>query len=350
MKEFRQIWISGATPFERGADYGRQAAAEIDVCVNTYVDHFKRNYGMNWDTVRALSAKHLPLLDKRTPEQVEEMHGIAQGAGKDPLDILALNCRYELLHYPAMNECTAYALLREATRDGRVYLGQNWDQRPFLLPHCLILHIEEADGMRILGHTEAGQLIRNGINSHGLGFCANSLRSSADGRGEGIPANFLRRRLLTCTRFDEMLDMLVGAERAISNNYCLASAENKAADVEGIPGHTAVLRPENGVITHANHILSKPELDTTKGGKFRGERLAALLCVKAGDITKGYLKECLKDHFGYPESICSHVEESENDIGKLWQTNASIIYDLDALELDICYGPPCSGEYKTYKL
>ena len=34
----------------------------------------------------------------------------------------------------------------------------------------------------------------------------------------------------------------------------------------------------------------------------------------------------------------------------MWQTNASIIYNLDKLEMDICYGPPCQGEYVTYTL
>ena len=99
--------------------------------------------------------------------------------------------------------------------------------------------------------------------------------------------------------------------------------------------------------THLN-----PEFDTSHGKKFRGERLWALLEAKRGDITLDYIKECLRDHQGYPESVCSHPHSGtgSTDPYKMWQTVASLIYDLDSLTMDLCCCNPCENEYSQIRL
>ena len=44
----------------------------------------------------------------------------------------------------------------------------------------MIIHITQPDGTRIMGLTEAGQVIRGGMNSHGLGSVSNHLQSIYD--------------------------------------------------------------------------------------------------------------------------------------------------------------------------
>ena len=78
--------------------------------------------------------------------------------------------------------------------------------------------------------------------------------------------------------------------------------------------------------------------------------MTCLLYTSNGSITTDYVKECLKNHENYPDSLCAHMMEGETDLRKMWQTNASIIYNLDKLEMDICCGPPCQGEYVIHKL
>ena len=147
-----------------------------------------------------------------------------------------------------------------------------------------------------------------------------------------------------------MIAWLVNAPRTVSNNYCLASAENRAFDVEAVPTAPWLLLPEDNILTHANHLVGDRTVDAYQGMKFRGELLYKLLAKKNGTITVDYVKECLKNHENYPDSLCAHMLEGETEMRKMWQTNASIIYNLDQLEMDICYGPPCQGEYVTYTL
>lgn len=347
MKEFRLIKISADTPFQRGMQYGEQAVSEIHTCISTYRDRFLATRSLGWKTVREMSMAHLPCIEAMMPDMLEEAKGIAQGAGVDLEDIMVLNCRYEILHFPNPKECTAFALKREATADGKVYVGQNWDQRCNLLEHTLLLDItEEETGNRIFGMTEAGQLIRNGMNTRGVAQCSNSLHSVLDDNGVGIPSNFVRRKLLTMGSIREMVDLIRAAQRSVSVNYCLGSRENLVADVEAVPGHTVRLDGREGILTHANNLLVNQDMDTFRDERFRGERLMDLLALRRGKIDLAYIQNCLRDHYGHPGGICSHPSAKN----KQWQTNASIIYSLDDGKAWICYGPPCQGEYKEYQL
>ena len=347
MKEFRLVRISGKTPYERGVQYGKAAREEINNCIDTYHKHFDSARGMTWEKVQNLAAAYIPESERQVPDMLEEARGIAEGGGVDFIDIMALNCRYEILHYPLQPECTAYALQREATADGHVYIGQNWDNRPYLLPHTLLLHItEEETGNIIFGLTEAGQLIRNGFNNKGVGQCANSLRATLDKQGSGVPSTFVRRQLLRLDNMDDMVKLIRTASRSVSVNYCLASCENKVGDVEAVPGQPVLFSPVDGIITHANHLLVNRDLDTSSVRRFRGERLYELFSAEKGNITREYIRKCLCDHEGHPQGVCSHVSPE----GKVWQTNASMIYDLDERKAWVCYGPPCEAEYKEYML
>lgn len=87
------------------------------------------------------------LTEKIMPEVLDEAKGIASGSGVDLSDIMALNCRYEILNHPQNKtnqvnnggqECTIYAILSEAMENNRILFGQNWDYRPFTLKHTLL--------------------------------------------------------------------------------------------------------------------------------------------------------------------------------------------------------------------
>ena len=358
MKEYKFVRVGAHDSYGRGVEYGRQARDEVHKCIATYREHMENHKGIDWETAKVEAMAHLPLVEAALPPETAMLRGVSEGAGVSFEDIMILNTRYEILHYPrnaagtsADHECTTYALLREATADGKVYIGQNWDQRPMVMPHTVVLHIAMEDGSKIMGLTEAGQLLRNGVNSHGLGLVASSLNSSHDRLGVGIPGNFLRMRALRSKTFEEIVEVVSAFQRTVANNYCMASApENKALDIEGIPELPCAIGPEGGVVTHANHILCRPDLDTSKGKKFRGERLGAILRERIGAITPEYVRQCLSDHEGYPDSVCSHIPDGETDMHKAWMTVASMLYNLDDGEMQLCWGNPCEGEFRTYRL
>lgn len=80
---------------------------------------------MDWETVKTFALKYDTFLAERFPEYVEEMKGVAQGAGKEYADILALNVRTEIAFGAFSDGCTAVAM--RSGDGGRSLLGQNWD-------------------------------------------------------------------------------------------------------------------------------------------------------------------------------------------------------------------------------
>ena len=349
MKTFQFVTVEGSTPFERGFHYGKQAEEKIRSGIEGYKVFFAQTARKSWEEIRSYAMSSVPLLREVMPDQFEEASGIASGAGVPFEDLMLLNSRYEITKFPLEPECTTCAVLPEASRGGKTFLVKNWDYRAGILDNIVILHIREPDGTQVIGLTEAGQLIREGFNSHGVGLCNNSLQSVHDHWGEGIPVTFLRRKVLASRSFQEAKDLLLSSKRSVSNNMLLASRDARAVDIEAHPGGCGVLDPVEGILTHANHFVVNPELNALDGSP-RGERLRSLLMEKYGSITVEYIKKCMSDHENYPKAICRHPSDVDIPLSRRGITVASMIVDFSENAAFICPGPPCENEYTKYSM
>ena len=311
-----------------------------------------------YDTTWILTCRNTDV--RFTDDMVEEIRGIAAGSGRELMDIAVLNCAYELLHFP--NECTAFALQRESTADRHVILGQNWDQDPTFGFHAVLLDIhEEETGNHIFGLSEAGQLIKSGICVHkddtATAICGNSILSKLDRVGIGCPTSVLRRKALSFSKMEHILNLVTGSARSVSSNINVATSEDEISSIELLPEVVDredsllvdpyyITKAMSGTVTHDNSIKSVPQIDMLRHGHPRGTHLKILFSEAMGRIDMDYIKRCLSDHEGYPGSICAHgCDENDN-----WQTIASVIYDLDAHTAHICCGAPCSNDYIEFKL
>lgn len=351
MREFPYIRLDAATPYERGVQYGTQAKAQIA----TARGHYKALFcgrGNSWDSVCRFALSYTDMLKDAFPELVEEARGIADGAEVSFADIMVINCRYEMSKFPKIPECTTGAALSASTEKKCTYSFKNWDFSQGVLDHIVILHIIAEDGTRILGLTEAGQMIRDGFNSHGLSIGTNNLQSVYDKAGFGIPVTFLRRKILMSRSFEEAEKLIRESVRTVSNNILLTDGKNgRAKDFEWYPEGVNELEPEDEILTHANHFVEKTEIDALPDRpKNRDIRLRSLLMERYGHITPEYIMECMKDHEYYPLSICSHPTSDDNNYTKERITVSSMVVDFDQSCAYICAGPPCQGEYKKYSL
>lgn len=339
---------------ERGVQYGQQAKGKIQAGIETYRELFARTSGKSWEEIVGYALSYEPVIQDSMPEVLEEAKGIAQGADVTFGELMVLNCRYEITKFPKQKdprpprECTTGAVLPQAARDGKTYLIKNWDYRQSILDNIVLIHIEEEDGTRIMGLAEAGQMLREGFNSHGVGLVNNMIQSCWDSRGVGIPVTFLRRRVLASKSFEEAKEILISSPRSVSNNMLLCHKSGHAVDIEATPKGPFMIEPREGIITHANHIVTHPEIDPLPSPKNRDTRLDGLLRRCHGNIDLPFIMECMRDHEYYPHSVCAHVtpETADTDI----MTVASIIVDFDTETAHICAGPPCQGEYISYRL
>lgn len=349
MREFQLIKINADTPYVRGIQYGEQARERILKGLEDYKILFAETSTMDWDTIKNYAKSYIPLVEKTFPDIMYEIKGIGEGAKVGIDEIMLLNCRYEITKFPKPNECTSFAVLPEASENNKTYVGQNWDYRAGILNNIVMLHITETNGMRIFGLAEAGQVIRNGFNSNGVGLCANNLQSIYDNRELGIPVTILRRKVLSCSCFDEAKDIIVKAQRSVSCNFMLASAKGKALDFETYPNGVDYIEPVDGIVTHGNHFVVDPKKDALKKTP-RGERLEELLREKQKNINVEHIKKCLSDHANYPDALCCHPSDVSKCLGRRGITVAGIIYDFDEKTAYISAGPPCENEFIPYKL
>ncbi len=357
MTRFKEIYIKSSDPFERGVQHGEQVADRILQICEGYKGSFAKK-GYTWDEALKMAEAYIPFLDKETPDLMQEVRGIAEGSKIDLNVIMLLNLRYELLKFKKQDpaeidkngECTCFCALPEATGGHGTISGQNWDKNEFVEKVLYVIHIDEGNGNRIVGLSEPGQLIRNGMNTAGLSLNCSTLLSTKDRRDLSIPTNFMRRRILQCQDFDDAVKIIRDFQPAVSLNYVLADKKGRCLAFETNPLETYEIEPNHGILTKGNDFVCNPAIDRFVPADkdhqrhFRGQRLNELFKKRRGSITADYIMECLKDHYEYPGSVCNHLTE------RGLKTIASMVYILDEGYAWMAWGNPCESEYQKYEV
>ena len=352
------VELNAADPKKRGQAYGEAARDRIDAIIAVYREIFQRITGETWEQTVVRGA---PFSDKAkafAPDLIEEIQGIAAGAGRTFEDIFLLNARSEILFNPQVlaQECTAMAALPEAVRNGETLLAQNWDWYNEVLNCQVILKIGERDGKpALITFTEAGQLAKIGMNTAGIGLVVNNLTS--DQPRTGVPWIFLTRRILESSSLAQALGYVLNTGRAHSINFLIGYAAGEAVNLETSPVEAHVLWPENGICVHTNHYLEpgknfrdlKPLRDPYPSTYLRCRRVQKMAAERKGNIDVPEIRHILKDHMDKPFSVCMHRNPA---VAPLLQivTCLSIVMNLSRRQIHYTLGNPCRGEVQTIGL
>ncbi|MGB9700563.1 MAG: C45 family autoproteolytic acyltransferase/hydrolase [Thermodesulfobacteriota bacterium] len=341
------------TPKEIGSQYGSACREMIKKNIDLYFRLFKYYANLNYQQACQLAQSFIPVIQKFDPELIEEIEGIAAGAGVAKAEVLAINVRTELMYPDKLapgGECTSIAALPPATLSGEVLIGQNWDWKPHLKETTVILEIEQINKPKVITLTEAGVVGKIGCNSAGLGACLNILKAPVE--KIGLPIHILMRGILNSSRMGDAIAKIVAMDRGSANNCLLAHRDGLAMDFEMAPLTLDFFYPQNGVLMHTNHFnsdLLKPlegnivqYPDTLLRYGIAQQKLSA----RIGKITSADFQEVFRDHFNFPNGICRHPDEREHELAQA-QTVVSIIMNLTKKEIYVAEGPPCQGEYRT---
>jgi isopenicillin-N N-acyltransferase-like protein len=293
-----------------------------------------------------------------------ELRGIAKGCGVAYSEILALNCRSELMFVagggamePA-TECTSFAVLPSAAADGHVLGGQNWDWNPMLSGSVIICQGRPDGEPEYVTVGEAGHLAKVGFNAAGLGVCTNTLVSFLDEQIVGLPYHVILRELLRRETLEDAVAYLRGTPRAMSANYLLMHRDGTGQNIETVGGRGQELDitgAEKGLLCHTNHFLCKTlaPLDArVESSPHTRTRLSAMreALVKAAPLVElDDLQRALSDHAGFPNSVCSHPNEADPPDQRR-ATLASVVADLTTRTVWIAVGRPCQSRYGGYRL
>jgi isopenicillin-N N-acyltransferase-like protein len=346
------------SPYEQGVQHGEALRERIGENLEIYFARFERELGLSRAETLGRAERYAAAVELQSPAYHAGMRGIADGSGFPFAAVAALNVRYELFYdefqeRPIPDGCTAFALLPEATADGHLLLGENWDWVAGV--RGAILRTAEPDGLRTLAFTEAGIFGgKIGLNSAGVGLAINGLTSHDDDWSRlRRPFHTRCYEILRCRTLEAAAAVVAGEERSCSANFLIARAPDQAVNLETSPGAARGSRCVGGCLVHANHFVDAPALgveernvETNPHSQRRHARLAALLAAER-PVTLARLQAALRDHEGHPYSVCFHVDPAEPP-HEYYESVASVIMDLHALTLSVTDGPPCRAEYVTF--
>ena len=357
-KHFPVLTLEGDA-YECGMQHGAGAEERVAKTIEIYLSAFDQQAGLGLAEVRERARGYAERIEALDADVMEEIRGIAEGARQQVEDIIAVNCRTELLFgalagtQPA-SECTTIVALPSATQEKRLLVGKNWDWRNPCVDAVVVLRVRQRGKPRLCLVVEAGMIGRDGFNEHGIVVCGNLLVSNEDKGKVGVPIPILRRRILHATHYYEAIDALVRAPRGASGNYVIAHRDGVAIDFETTPDNVYMVYPERGLLTHANHFQSPVAHATgvakyyTADSLYRDVRARQLLEPKIGAITAEDMKAVLRDQFGAPRAICRSPHDYPGHVPTM--TIASLLFDPFSEAMEVAPGQPTHSDYQRIAL
>ena len=354
------------TPYEMGFAHGRALKDKIiDFAASVTKVHQANNTYLKVEcrSLQAFCMRNLGFLEKFSGELLDEMRGIAEGAGVNLEDILVLNSFLELedLRAPGLGAkilpdslwgCTTFNVPAGATADNRTFIGQNYDMEKYYEKYLAILRITSENGPDMLVLTLAGILGLNGINSAGIGAVINKI-AATDAR-PGVIYPFIMRKALAAERVGDALGIFIFSPRATGINYQLGY-EGMAFCAETSATRYELLSCDGGM-AHTNHYIgSKMQCFETPhwlshGGSIVRKQVAdTFLKQYRGALTPELLKQLMQDHTNYPRCICAHGFPEEKET-TAFHTIFGVLMAPTEGWFEVCPGNPCQNEFIRYAL
>lgn len=335
------------TPYQRGAQMGEAFAEATDRSVD-----FNRRYLARHDIDRGLLKSLLaPYLEAATaivPHLVDQLHGIADGAGQPFLDIFLANAFEEVYGVIELGTLTPVSLERctdvVLRSDGRTLLGHNeqWyagDDGAV----GLVLEVSD-DGPAVLAPMVAGTLPLVGMNEHGAAFGTMSL--SASDERVGVPRALVARGLLDAHDPADALDRATPEGRAGGYSYLCAFPGGDACVIET----TATTAARLDLTVHTNHSLDPTVAEMacapSAGSRSRLAR-AQTLSETATATVKG-MTTLLADHAAEGQHICVHPDPDEGDEAST--ILFAMVCESETRSMWLARGHPCTAPFERFTL
>jgi isopenicillin-N N-acyltransferase-like protein len=340
----RQVRVQG-TPYERGAGIG-EAFAEATARSVEFNQRYLSAHGLDRTALQSLTDPYLAAATREVPELVEQVRGMADGAGQPFLDLFFANAFEEVYGVlelgtqppVPLERCTDVALRAR----GRTLLGHNeqWyagDEGSV----GVVLDVPD-DGPALLAPVVAGTLPLVGLNEHGGAFGTMSL--SATDERVGVPRALVARRLLDARDRDDALDRARLEGRAGGYSYLCAFPGGDACVIESTATTASLLE----VTAHTNHALDPAVAATTcepsDGSRSRLTR-ARVLTSTAPPTVDG-VAGLLADHAGEGQDICVHPDPAQGDEGST--ILFAMICETETRSMWLAPGHPCSADFQRF--
>lgn len=299
------------------------------------------------DATVAAAEPYLAVTARELPWLVEELEGVADGAGVDRVRLFAAGIE-ELDDEPAAEPargCSDLVARPPATADGHLWVAHTNDLSASSQDDLVAIEWR-LPGDPVVFTIGVGPWISVGFNSAGLSLTGNELAPN-DNR-VGIPRLLQVRDIVRRRSLAEALDAALHPARASSYNNLLCHRDGEVVSVEGSATDAELLRPgPEGTLAHTNHYVSERmrryEGDVAYAARSDVRYRRALAWLAPGNITASTLRSALSDHSGAPDAICRHPGQGSQTKTVFW-----CIADVTTGEISYGRGNPCDSEEQRY--
>ncbi|HLH75053.1 MAG TPA: C45 family peptidase [Chloroflexota bacterium] len=316
----RPVVVTGS-PREQGRLHGEHAREAILTnlgVMRRWLDGLSQR-GRTYAVERVLGESEA-FIGRVAPEVLDEVAGIAEGAGLPYRDVLALNVPLYIVGIHLPFDCSQIYLGPPATKNGEVLLAKTRDLSGRL--EHVVLHRRYVSGRELVEVNAAGSVTwpGSGCNSDGVAYATSGVWSKRTVVDIGqAPKGWL---LINChvllresRSLNEFAQRLREQPRLTGLNIVAGDRENGAAfeaTADDLWRHDA----EAGVVVRTNHYLTPeiiplaPTSSEHPSSHHRCAMATKRIAAEHGHWDFARLLGLLGDHDGYPNlSICRHAQD-----------------------------------------
>ena len=321
-RRFPLLDLSG-TPYAMGKIHGQALWSEIRRSL-TVLEKLLR---VPLEQAIQYAARSLPYCHEQAPELMEEVQGIADGAGLALEQVFALNAGLDLMLSEPERvrfggpDCWAMAVAGLATAGGKTMVLWTAEDNARWMDACVLLRMQPAEGLPCLMWTFAGFVGRPGLNPS-LALSA-AAQVSPDG-DTGMPYPFICRKALACATTKDAARVIASYERMAGMAYTMGDTSGDLVTLQTTARACRAVESSPGWTACAG-----------RWAEARLARLDALLHAHWGRHDLGTLQQVQRDHG--PGSLCAHDGTSA--------TLTAFVCDVEAEEMWLTRGSPCEHEY-----
>lgn len=244
---------------DRGRQQGEQLRDTIAAVVERWCETLAQRHGMEAQAYIAeflANTNYLPAIERFTPGLLDEVRGIAEGAGLSFETMLAYNLMDEEWQYAGERSgqgpgCTVACL---APASGPAIVAQTMDIPSVHDDSQVAVRHQPADGVETIVFTGAGMLGLNGANVEGIGVVVNNLSMLPSSRS-GLPVMFVLRGILERTTLADAAAFVETVPHAIGQHYAIGSPDGLVG-LEGAANGVARANTAGVRYVHANHPIA----------------------------------------------------------------------------------------------
>jgi len=295
----RVVELKG-TPYQRGLTHGQSLKAEIQELVKRWKTDLEKTYSVPAATYieKLLEASDFqPAIERWTPGLLDEVRGIADGAGVDFPTMYAFQLVDETWVMSAdlnFTKCTSIAARRRG--DSPALVSQTLDIPTFYHGFQTVLRIEgSAEEPGALIFTIPGVVAANGLNDRSIAVCVNAVTQLAYS-AKGLPVAFVIRGILKQKTYEDAVRFLKEIQPAAPQNYVIGGPK-EAASFERSASRMLEFIPFEGAefTYHTNHPIINDDFNP-KFIEALKKKGVALEAYKARCSRFKFLGETFKDN------------------------------------------------------